>query len=241
MQSKRERENQMPDNSSEFLEVKALSSKEMRGVEQRGVDLGLSKLCMMENAGASIAKFVYAKFRDNEGTRRVVLVGGTGNNGGDVFVAARHLAFWKRYFQISLFLVGEEEGIRADEARTNWEILKRCEQVMITVLNTEKKVQKLEKELSSAHAIVVGIFGTGFKGSPRPLQSKIIETINDFQRADVVSVDLPSGLDADTGSYEIAVVSDYTITMHAPKVGMLSEAGRKICGNILIANIGIPV
>jgi len=226
------------------MQFKALTTEEMRAAEQFGVELGISKLCMMENAGASIARFLLDLVVSDPILRtskvRIVLLAGTGNNGGDVFVTARHLAFWNRNFQVSLFLVGEVENIRAEEAASNWNITKKCKSVRTSILSSEERISDLTKELLSADVIVVGIFGTGFKGMPRLLQRRVIESINAIEKAVIVSIDVPSGLDADTGSYDVAVVSDYTVTMHAPKVGMLSESGRKICGGILVANIGIP-
>ncbi|MFI5422046.1 MAG: NAD(P)H-hydrate epimerase, partial [Nitrososphaerales archaeon] len=223
----------------------AVSSQEMRDIEKAAAKNGVSKLSMMENAGANVANFIQESFenksmKDNN-KFRIVLVAGTGNNGGDVFVAARHLAFWKNNLIISLFLIGEEENIKAFEADVNWKILKKFDQIDRIILDSEQKFSILDQKLSSADVIAVGIFGTGFRGKPKELQRKVIEEINKLEKVDVISVDIPSGLDADTGSYETVVKSDYTITMHAPKTGMLSQSGLQVCGQILVANIGIPL
>jgi hydroxyethylthiazole kinase-like uncharacterized protein yjeF len=226
-------------------DVVAVSSQEMRAIEEIAAKKGVSKLSMMENAGANVANFILESFENrpkkDSNKFRVVLVAGTGNNGGDVFVAARHLAFWKNNLIISLFLIGEEENIKAFEADVNWKILKKFDQIDRIILDSEEKFSILDQELSSADVIAVGIFGTGFRGKPKELQKKVIEKINKLEKVDVISVDIPSGLDADTGSYETVVKSDYTITMHAPKTGMLSQLGLQICGQILVANIGIPL
>jgi hydroxyethylthiazole kinase-like uncharacterized protein yjeF len=172
---------------------------------------------------------------------RLVLVAGTGNNGGDVFVAARHLHFWKKYFDVSLILIGDEKNIKTTEASINWEIVGKIPYIRILRILSEADLQLFEQVLSSAQVLIVGIFGTGFKGKPRDLHRKVIEKINANGTVEIISVDIPSGLDADSGSYEAAIVSDYTMTMHAPKIGMLSSSSaRQICGKILVANIGIP-
>ena len=199
---------------------------------------------MMENAGASVALFVRELFennqRDGESRPRVVLVAGTGNNGGDVFVAARHLAFWGMELETSLILVGKVENIRADEANINWKILTNYDQIVKIIVDTEEKFPILDQHFAEADAIVAGIFGTGFKGKPKELQRQVIQKINESGQAQVISVDLPSGMDADSGVYELAVKSTFTIAMHAPKTGVLSESGKQVCGQILVANIGIP-
>ncbi len=222
----------------------AVSSREMQQIEEAAVEKGLSKLSMMENAGANVAIFVHEISHMNSTHQkrkiRAVLVAGTGNNGGDAFVAARHLAFWKNDMELSLFLIGEEANIKAQEANINWNILKRFEEIDATVIDTEEKLSLLEQKGAQADVIVSGIFGTGFKGKPKALQRKAIEKINEGRKADVISVDLPSGMDADNGSYEIAVKSTYTIAMHAPKTGILTESGRQVSGQVFIANIGNP-
>src|SRR5487761_1737233 len=110
---------------------KAVSSSEMKKLEEKGEKLGISKMMMMENAGAAIARYTYEHFEDWDSAKRsgrrlkITVVAGTGNNGGDAFVAARHLLYWKRKFRVSLILIGDEEKIQSLEARSNWEILRK--------------------------------------------------------------------------------------------------------------------
>jgi hydroxyethylthiazole kinase-like uncharacterized protein yjeF len=198
--------------------------------------MGISHLIMMENAGSAIARFVEAKFRQ---ARRIIIVAGTGNNGGDALVAARHLSFWKR-FRVYVVLVGEEKSIHAPEAKINYDILTRITGIRKTKINSDSDLQFLWRTIRGADVIVSAIFGTGFHGKPGKFHASVIKMIN-ASKAPKISVDVPSGMEADTGNYDIAVMSDYTVTMDSPKIGMHQNSrSRKACGKVLVANIGVP-
>jgi hydroxyethylthiazole kinase-like uncharacterized protein yjeF len=213
----------------------------MRELEEKGQELGITKLLMMENAGSSIANYVHRILARKKNNRDFKIVGicGTGNNGGDVSAAIRHLAYWPN-FALSVVLVGAEKDIHAQEARINWEILSRVPKIRKVVIENESNLDILDKEISNADALIIGIFGTGFKGSPRNLQLKVIKMINRARRPLKVSADIPSGMEADSGISEYAVKSNVTVTMHAPKKGMLTKAGRGKAGKIIEANLGLP-
>lgn len=203
--------------------------------EESGARIGITRLMMMENAGSAIASFVADKFE----RANILLVAGTGNNGGDAFVAARHLTYWNK-FEIVVALIGSETQIHAEEALTNWRILKNIGKVKKIQIDTDDKLALLDESLSQSTIIISAIFGTGFRGRPRNLHELIIGRIN-TSGSTRISVDIPSGMDAETGNYEIAVKSDYTITMDSPKKGLLAnDRARKTCGIILVANIGVP-
>jgi hydroxyethylthiazole kinase-like uncharacterized protein yjeF len=226
----------------------SVTSRKMRIIERTGEKIGVSKLMMMENAGASVARFIHNHFyseNDNSSPSlvplNVVIVAGTGNNGGDSFVAARHLAFWTGKFNVCVVLVGDESRISSLESNTNWEALSHVKSVREVRVTTTKEIAKLSRELRNASIIVSAIFGTGFRGKPRELQRLAIKQINQTPSALKISVDVPSGLEADTGKCEYAVESDVTIALHAPKRGMISSPeGRRKSGEIIIANIGLP-
>src|SRR5208283_5132066 len=152
-------------------------------------------------------------------------------------------SYWRtRRIAIELFLVGTEENIRTEEALVNWNILKKQEEgIRIHVIDTERKIRFLKEKLHEVDLMVVGIFGTGFHGEPQSIQRSSIEVVNKNRRAKVLSIDIPSGMEADTGDAKVAVKSDVTLTMHAPKIGMvMDEKSRKMCGRIILANIGLP-
>ena len=226
-------------------EVTALTVAEMKIVENRGEEMGTSRLVMMENAGAKIADFIFQNrglFNPNFKSERtkVLFVAGIGNNGGDTFVAARHLLYWKERFDVTVLLIGHPKEIRASEARTNYGILEKIPACKIVLTNEDHFGDTSTKLVAQSHVIVTGIFGTGFRGEPRPQQREAIQAINNNSEAIKISVDVPSGLEADTGDFVIAVKSDYTVTMHAPKIGMMkSQKAKDLCGRILVANMGV--
>lgn len=217
-----------------------VSASEMRAIEDEGQKLGISKLIMMENAGNSIANYVHNLFgRHRNSLVKIVAIAGTGNNGGDVFVAARHLSYWPIY-TLSVVLVGSENDIHAEEAKINWRILSQIPKIKKLVIDTQTKLDLFDKEIPNSIALIIGIFGTGFKGTPRDLQLGAIMGINRVKKPLKISVDIPSGMEADSGISNHAVKSDVTITMYAPKKGMLTPNGRKKAGKIVEANIGLP-
>jgi hydroxyethylthiazole kinase-like uncharacterized protein yjeF len=232
-----------------FLEIgqqDRVTSEEMKRIEDAGAKIGISKSLMMENAGSCIARFIfqnvsYLRSLGNSKVLKILFVAGTGNNGGDAFVAARHLAYWKNEFEISVVLVGLSGEIKAEEAKSNFQILQNIPEIKVVQISDESKVTAFAGLLSNADVVVGAIFGTGFKGEPRALQKCIIEMINMNSNAVKISVDLPSGLEADTGNSVLAIHSDFTITMYAAKSGMLSnQSATGLCGRILVANIGVP-
>ena len=232
-----------------FLELgqkEPVSNEEMKRIEDAGARIGISKSLMMENAGSSIARFIFQNI-DNMRSHidskvlKVLIVAGTGNNGGDAFVAARHLAYWRNNFDISVVLVGLSEEIKTENAKSNFQILNRIPDIEVVQISGESKMNEFAALLSDADVVVGAIFGTGFKGEARVLQKRVIELINKNSKAIKISVDVPSGLESDTGNSILAFQSDFTITMYAPKSGMLSNSSAKtLCGRILISNIGVP-
>lgn len=230
--------------SQDFLSLHdrpALTAAEMRRREDQGTELGISKLVLMENAGSNVARFVMESVPEAGRVTRICIVAGTGNNGGDVFVAARHLSYWKDRFEINLFLIGKADEILAEEAKTNWNILGRISAVRKVEVDSKWDLDSLKDCLTKSETVVVGIFGTGFRGEPRDFQREVIQIINQVSNPKKISVDLPSGMEADTGNFKVAVKSDFTITMDSPKQGMLKESTKQICGEILVANIGLPL
>ena len=121
--------------------------------------LGITPYQLMENAGAGVARTIEEKFGKG---LKIAVFSGTGNNGGDGFVAARHLSFEN---EVTLFLVGDEAKIRSEEARHNWEILKGLDFVKIKVLKDSAYIKSLD--LSGYDVIVDALLGAGTKGEPR--------------------------------------------------------------------------
>jgi NAD(P)H-hydrate epimerase len=207
----------------------------MRAIEERAGQLGVSRLLLMENAGKSVADYIATKM--GAAGRKVVVVAGTGNNGGDGFVAARHLAAYGAL--VKVFLVGSEENIGTGEASQNWRILEGMKRsIELTQLSDGPFMDKLRQALSWADVLVDAIFGTGIRGELREPHASVIDEMN-RSRAFKLAVDVPSGLDPLTGEVcGRAFEADATITFHRVKKGLLAR--RDLVGELVVANIGIP-
>ncbi len=213
--------------------VQTISTEEMRQVEDRAHGLGLLKIYMMENAGAGVANHIISRFK-NLSKKRIVAVAGTGNNGGDAFVAARHLTYHAA--KITVILLGSPPELRTDDTKTNWSILEKMNSVeLIFASEVTKDIARI---IRSAQIIIDGIFGTGIKGSIREPHSSAIDAIN-ASKAYVVAVDVPSGLDPDTGEFhDKCVRADATVTFHRMKKGL--PRNKRVTGRVIVHSIGIP-
>lgn len=210
---------------------------EMRILEENSEYLGVSKLMLMESAGGSVARMVREKFGE---ARRVLVVCGLGNNGGDGLVCARHLA---GDYDVTVCLVGRPERIRASEARHNWKVLCRLEEtIKVKILEDSAQLGSLREELASSDVVVDAIFGTGLRGRVRRPISDVISAINDRPgKYRVVAVDVPSGLNPDTGEvHGVAVKADCTVTFHLPKKGFRAPGASEYLGEVIVVPIGIP-
>lgn len=216
--------------------MRAITPEQMRMIEEGCEKLGVSRLLLMENAGASIAKYIKKKFRRMR-ELNVLVVAGTGNNGGDGFVAARHLAGFGG--KISIILLGSEENIKTSEAKANWQtVRKMVDSVQIYEAPSRRAVESLKDFFMSADIIIDAIFGTGVKGPIKEPHSSAIDLINE-SRAYKLAVDVPSGLDPLTGDIHDKVVkAEATISFHRAKVGLLKR--KEITGRIIVAPIGVP-
>lgn len=206
-----------------------ITVKQMMQIEENGHRMGFFRRLMMENAGAATARFLAEKFPDL-GKKKVVVYAGLGNNGGDALVVARHLAGFG--CSPTVVLLGSPDKIKTEEASSNWKILEKMDSVNIIVTSDPGQLA-LEAEI-----IVDGVLGTGISGKAREPYSSAIDIINN-SGAYKLAVDVPSGLDPDSGNVaDKCVKADATITYHKMKVGM---PGRKdMCGTIVVEKIGIP-
>jgi len=213
-----------------MTDTDALTSREMKAIEMNAEYLGVSKLQMMENAGAAVAREIAQRFSPN--TTGVAVYAGIGGNGGDGFVAARHLAAMG--FDVVVVLVGRPEEISNEAARTNWRALaSMSESVKVEVAHDSSQIPELK-----ADVLIDALLGTGAKGALRPPILQAVQTLN---RAEgfKISVDVPTGVEPDTGAVgNTAFRADLTITFHREKRG-LSEAGAYV-GELKVAGIGVP-
>ena len=214
--------------------MKPITSDQMYRIEENGESvLGMRRFLMMENAGHGVADFVAHKFK-NLKNKRIVTVCGTGNNGGDGFVASRHLAGYGA--KMTVILLGSPSDLRSEEARLNWGIIEKMDS--IEIIFGKELTDEVKTRIARAHIILDSIFGTGIKGEIREPYTSAIDAINK-SKAYVLAVDIPSGFDPNTGQiHEKCVRADATITFHRPKVGLAK--GKKYTGPVHVEWIGIP-
>ena len=203
--------------------------------------LGLSRLCLMESAGKSLAEEVgkIAVYTFSKPVK-VVIFTGSGGNGGDGFVAARYLL--NRGYDVDIYMLNG--NIRSFESKVNFEILEnmkpRLSHLNIYNLKTLDDINNSEVAISNEEFIIVdGILGTGIKGKLQLNVKRAIDVINNASGVKI-SVDVPSGMDPLTGEVEdIAVIPDYTISFHKIKDGV-RNADEEFVGGLVTADIGIP-
>jgi len=203
----------------------------MMQIEENGHQMGFLRKFMMENAGAATAKRLVEKFGDVK-SKNILVFAGLGNNGGDGLVIARHLAGYKS--SVTVFLLGEPDNIRSEECSWNWNLLEKMESIKLLTGGNFELLNNLDK----FDIIVDGILGTGISGEIREPHASAITFINK-SIANKVAVDVPSGLNPDTGeTNKRCVNADMTITFHRMKVGM--PKAKDMCGEIFVEKIGIP-
>ncbi len=198
--------------------------------EENGHQMGFLRKFMMENAGAAVTKRLVEKFVDVK-SKNVLVFAGLGNNGGDGLVIARHLVGYGS--NVTVFLLGEADNIRSEECSWNWSLLEKMKSVKLLTSGNLEDLNNLEFEI-----IIDGILGTGISGEIREPQASAITYINK-SNAFKLAVDVPSGVDPDTGNKNSPhVTADMTVTFHRMKVGMPKR--KDMCGEIFVEKIGIP-
>ena len=203
----------------------------MMQIEENGHQMGFSRKFMMENAGAVATKRLVEKLGDVK-SKNILVFAGLGNNGGDGLVIARHLAGYGS--SVTVFLLGQPDNIRSEECSWNWNLLEKMESVKLLTGGNFVLLNNLDK----FDIIIDGILGTGILGEIREPQASAIMFINK-SNAFKLSVDIPSGVDPDTGNRNLPHVNaDMTVTFHRMKVGM--PTAKDVCGEIFVEKIGIP-
>jgi NAD(P)H-hydrate epimerase len=196
-------------------------------------ELGIPGIVLMENAGRGIADLLLALGVQG----RVVACCGKGNNGGDGLVVARHLANAGVAVRVLLFARPEELTGDAAVAYCMW-VPGGGETVPFG--SSALAEDKLRQELAAADWVVDGLFGSGLEGAVRPPFDRVIAAVNACP-ARILAIDIPSGLDSDTGlPLGIAVRAQHTATVVAPKAGFAQEAARAYLGLLHVIDMGVP-
>jgi len=216
---------------------KVVSVEQMRQIERAADAAGHSYAQMMEHAGWSVAQVIVEQFAPVEG-KQVLVLAGSGNNGGDGLVAADHLA--QAGMQVAVYLTKERT---ADDPHL---VKLRDRGILIAAADQDQRSRVLRLQVGRAQLMVDAILGTGFE---LPLQGAAMEVLKVVQnslgqRADrpvIVAVDCPSGLDCDTGAVaEETIAADLTVTLAAAKPGLLRFPGAGFTGRLVVADIGLP-
>ena len=208
-----------------------LTTAQMREVDRAMIsDFGIDLVQMMENAGRNLAHLARTRFLDgNPAGKRVVVLAGSGGNGGGALVCARRLANWGAHVQVFLTRLGE--SLTPIPAR-QLEILRR---MSVTVSPGDAVVRRINADL-----IVDGIIGYSLSGPPRGAAADLIRWAND-QDAPVLALDVPSGLDATTGeAYVPCIRATATMTLALPKEGLRAEGAVQYVGELYLADISVP-
>jgi len=208
----------------------SITSREMRALELNSEYFGVSRLQLMENAGRSVAEEILSRFEPNK--TRVVIFCGLGGNGGDGFVAARHLAC--QGFKVEIVLAGRPPEISDGEAQKNWMVLQSLKDFLaIHEIYDSSLIPNLK-----ADVVVDALLGIGLKGTPRPPIRQMVKKINEMESF-CVAVDVPTGIDSDTGDVLGEVVrANLTITFHKTKPGLLKA--KQHSGEVIVKDIGLP-
>ena len=216
--------------------MKSLTRAQVREVDRRAIEeFGLPGIVLMENAGRGAAALLHERAPQ----ARVGIVCGKGNNAGDGFVIARHLA--NLGHDVRLLLACDPAELRGDAA-LNWHVVDR---MRLPTTRLEAATQgDWERTLAGADWIVDALLGTGAVGPPRGAIATAIAAVNAVAGrggARVLAVDLPSGLDCDSGVVaEPCIRADCTATFVAPKVGFETRAARGVLGEVRVVDIGAP-
>jgi hydroxyethylthiazole kinase-like uncharacterized protein yjeF len=216
--------------------VRVLNTQQMREADRQTIsEIGIPSIVLMENAGRQTVAAMEAAF-DGLAASKVGVLCGRGNNGGDGFVVARTLV--QRGIEAIVFLLGSVSEVRGD-ARTNLEILGRIGLTVVEVTNAQEWELHFS-EVSECDLLVDAILGTGFHGRLNGLLETVVADVNELP-IPVVAIDVPTGISADSNELEgEAIDAAMTVTLAAPKIPLVLPPADVRCGDLVIADIGIP-
>jgi len=226
----------------------SLTRRQSRVVDELAINrYGIPGMVLMENAGRGVVEVLTREGAglsalrnrdDHEPARQVVILCGKGNNAGDGFVIARHLAI--RGIPAKVLLLASPSELRGD-ARQNYEILTHCDTPVVDLSSALNLARTLDAEASDAAWLIDAMLGTGARGEPREPYRTAIEWMN-RQSALRVAIDVPSGLDCDTGQpVGCCVRADMTCTFVAPKIGFTEPSASEYLGKLHVVSIGVPL
>lgn len=214
--------------------MKLVTSKQIQEIDRIAVSgFKIPSLTLMENAGRKASEIIQQRLSPGDS---VLIAVGKGNNGGDGLVIARHLL--EKGLKVQLVMTALPEHLSHD-ARSNWDRLEKLKPGVI-LIEDESNLAGLDQAIKESSYIIDAIFGTGLNSEVRGRYRKLIDKINAGLRP-VISIDIPSGLSADTGEpLGVAIKASLTITFGLPKIGQVLPPGPEYVKELLIADIGFP-
>ncbi len=217
--------------------MKVVTSEIMRSLDKKTAEsFGVKSIVLMENAGRSVAQTITKEF-DAQAKNGIVVFCGKGNNGGDGFVASRHLI--NKGYHVDVIFFGKKEEL-SEDASINYTALSRITDV-IHELKDISEFGKTDINLKERGLIIDALLGTGIKGNVKEPYAGAINLINS-SGLPVVAVDIPSGIDADTGAVAgITVRAKKTITFGLAKIGLVVYPGAEFAGDVEVVDISIPL
>lgn len=199
--------------------------------EQSAKQYSITQLQLMENAGKGIAEWINSFTVQKD----VLIICGSGNNGGDGFVSARYL--YEMGFSVNVVCLAKDTDIKGP-AKINYNKLKKIKKVHIHKAYSQTQFEKVESLFNTAGLILDCILGTGLRGEVRGFLKHVIEFINSLSKK-VIAIDIPSGMDGNTGS-GLCIKAYTTLTMGLPKVGLLKPNASSVVGYLHVIDIGLP-
>jgi hydroxyethylthiazole kinase-like uncharacterized protein yjeF len=216
--------------------IKVATAEQMQELDRKAIETyRIPGIVLMENAGRGATEVLSNTFPDIH-KKRIAIIAGKGNNGGDGLVMARYLL--NQGISVRVYLLTDPVGLRGD-AETNFNIFHRMKGEVISVPSS-KDYLKVKRDLEKFDILVDGIFGTGLDAEVRGYYREVIDHLNTLQKP-MVAIDIPSGLDANTGKpLGTAIRASLTITFGLPKIGHLIPPGLDYVGKVKVIDIGIP-
>ncbi len=214
--------------------MRVVTAEEMRQIDKQTIEeIGVAGIVLMEAAATAVFRSIKRNF---PGCRHIGVIVGKGNNGGDGLALARQLAH--KGYSVQIVLVSSPEKFTGD-ALTNLQVVRSLGLSVVEILS-ESELKTLGAKIDSCDLIVDAIFGTGLRGGIEGYIKDVIEWLNSANRP-IVAIDLPSGLNADTGLVEGGCIcADRTVTLGLPKRGTLLYPGAQRVGELEVADIGFP-
>ncbi|MEY8415982.1 NAD(P)H-hydrate epimerase [Tissierella praeacuta] len=208
-----------------------ISCNEMKAMDSYAIEnICIPSIVLMENAAIKVINNI-----DLDKTTNFTVICGVGNNGGDGLAIARHLILNEK--KVDIFIIGNlDKGTK--DFNINLNILKNMEIKFININNSEMELETLKKSLLKNDLTIDSIFGIGLTREVGGIFKEVISFINNYS-SNILSVDIPSGLDGDNGNVlGISVKANKTVSFHLMKKGLLK--GKDYAGEIIVEPIGIP-